>query len=158
MYTTHHQTPRVLSYTISLAATLTIWPQMIEEGGSHWSKRTMVPNAVRSDLWEEEVACDEAQTLDPPEKQICAVAAATDEKKRPSTVHEKRPSGHPIPSGSTLASSSGTTGYPLSRIMSLSGSGRVVSRYGVICLVGSTVDAVARRMSGQVPELARRIR
>ena len=35
---------------------------------------------------------------------------------------------------------------------------RVVSRFGVICLVGRGVDAVASRMSGGVPQLARRIR
>lgn len=173
------------------------FPQAIEEGGAHWSKRIMVPNVVRTDLWDHDG--DEAEAVvGEPQQDVAPPPPAEPAPlpRVPTTKHAPGPSG-PVrceAAGSSAAPRSSpapavgcldgarplqgaTVGRPVAAPRRSSpaptrpsqgantagsnvsgGGGRVCYRHGVMCLIGPALEAVADKLSGQVPEHAQRMR
>ena len=152
-----------------------IFIQAIDEG-VHWSKKKAIPNTVRGDLWEAEAVTDAtddsliALVHEAPAELIGARSAGgsgsrpgrSDSPKmtnnNPSQASGTQPP-HPTAARDSHPSQQAAPQAPSRTVTVGGGIGcRLAARFGVICLIGPEVEMVARQLSSQVPELARRMR
>ena len=156
---------RVHALTQPLSTSPPPFHQAIEEGGVHWSKRVMVTNVVRTDLWNNSTE-DEAETAVGAPQLDAALPLP-----EPSSLSLPTPPQDPVPSGqvrgeaagsSAAALSSSAPARPSQGTTAVGGrcgsSNRVCYRHGVVCLMGPALEAVADKLNGQVPEHAQKMR